>query len=69
MNKVKLTLVGLDGNAFNLICKFRLAARHQGWGRDEIQAVVEDATSSDYGHLVGVLESNCESPGKEADDE
>ena len=36
--KVKLELVGLDGNAFFLMGAFSRAARRQGWSQPEINA-------------------------------
>lgn len=53
--KVKLNLVGLDGNAFNLLGQFQRAARKQGWSQQEIDVVIAQATSSNYDHLLQVL--------------
>ncbi len=53
--KVRLDLVGLDGNAFNLLGQFQRAAREQGWSADEIKALLEEATSDDYDHLLQTL--------------
>ena len=58
--KVKLNLVGLDGNAFNLLAQFRRAARKQGWSHEDIKAVIEDATSGNYDHLLCVLMEHTE---------
>lgn len=58
--RVRLTLVGLDGNAFALLGAFRRAARRQGWTEEEIAAVMEDATSGDYVHLLSVLMEVCD---------
>lgn len=58
--KVKLTLVGLDGNAFMLMGAFTRAARQQGWGKVEINAVMEKAQSGDYDQLLVTLMENCE---------
>lgn len=58
--KVRLRLVGLDGNAFALLGAFQAAARKQGWSPDEIKAVMDDAMSGDYEHLLRVLASRCE---------
>lgn len=55
MEKVKLDLVGLDGNAFNLLGQFQRAARKQGWSQQAIDAVIAQATSSNYDHLLHVL--------------
>ena len=53
--KVTLCLIGLDGNAFNLLGHFQRAAREQGWSAAEIKGVLTEATSSDYDHLLQVL--------------
>lgn len=58
--KVKLELVGLDGNAFFLLGAFQRAAREQGWTKGEIEAVMTEAKSSDYNHLLSVLVANTE---------
>ena len=58
--KVKLELVGLNGNAFALMGAFQTAARRQGWSDDEIDAVMEDCQSGDYNHLLQTLMANTE---------
>ena len=58
--KVKLTLVGLDGNAFSLMGAFQSAARRQGWSKDEINKVLDECKKSDYNHLLATLAENCE---------
>lgn len=58
--KVILTLEGLDGNAFSLMGAFRRAARHQGWPADDIAAVLAEASSGNYDHLLQTLISVCE---------
>ncbi len=58
--KVKLRLVGLDGNAFALLGAFSQAARRQGWKPAEITAVRDEAMSGDYDHLVATLDDHCE---------
>ena len=60
-NKVKLTLVGLDGNAFSLMGAFKRAARKQGWAAEEIDAVLADCMSGDYDHLLCTLMENTTS--------
>jgi len=52
---VKLELVGLNGNAYSLMGAFQSAARQQGRTTEEIKAVLDDCTSSDYNHLLSVL--------------
>lgn len=52
---VRLNLVGLDGNAFNLLGQFQRAARKQGWSQQAIDEVIAQATSSNYDHLLQIL--------------
>ena len=60
--KVTLQLVGLDGNAYNLLGQFSRAARAQGWSQAEIKTVCDQATSADYDHLLQVLIKNTQPP-------
>lgn len=58
--KVTLKLVGLDGNAYNLLGAFKKNALKQGWTPQEIEKIITVATSSDYNHLLTTLIDNCE---------
>lgn len=58
--KVKLKLVGLDGNAYSLMGAFSHRARKEGWTKDEINAVLEECEASDYDHLLMTLVAHCE---------
>jgi len=58
--KVKLQLVGLDGNAFALMGAFQRQAKKEGWTKEEIDAVLDDCQSGDYDHLLCVLMDHCE---------
>jgi len=58
--KVKLELVGLDGNAFFLLGAFQKQARREGWTPEEIKAVLDEARSGDYDHLLATLSDHCE---------
>ena len=60
--KVKLELVGLDGNAFMVMCAFQRAARRQGWTSEEIKSVLDECMSGDYDHLLATIMANTESP-------
>ena len=51
------TLVGINGNAYSIIGYVRAAMDDANMTNDDIDAYVEDATSSDYNHLVAV---SCE---------
>ena len=53
--QVKLDLVGLDGNAFALLAAFQKAAFRQGYSQEEIEAVMKEAKSGDYDHLLQTL--------------
>lgn len=66
--KVSLTLVGLDGNAFALLGAFQRAARKQGWKPEEIKAVMDEATSGDYDHLLQTLIEHTEETEEEDDE-
>lgn len=63
--KIKLQLVGLDGNAFVLMGAFSRQAKKEGWTREEINAVLDDAKSGDYDNLLRVLMEHCEDPDDE----
>lgn len=57
--KVRLTLAGLDGNAFALMGAFQKAARRQGWSQEEINVVITKCQSGDYNHLLLALMEVC----------
>lgn len=61
-DKVKLELVGLDGNAFAIMGAFSQAARRQGWSKQEIDVVLDEAKSGDYDHLLVTIMDATESP-------
>jgi hypothetical protein len=63
MKKVKLSLVGLDGNAFALMGAFRRQAKKEGWSPQEISKVLDEARSGDYDHLLSTLSEHCEDGG------
>jgi hypothetical protein len=62
MKKVKLKLVGLDGNAFSVMGAFNRQARKEGWTEAEINTVLKDAMSSDYHHLLATIAKHCHNP-------
>lgn len=53
--KVRMDLEGMDGNAFNLLGQFRQKALAQGWPKEEVEAVFEEAKGGDYDHLLQTL--------------
>jgi len=52
---VKLDLVGLDGNAFAVLGAFQRAAVRQGWAKEDVRAVLTEAKSGDYDHLLQTI--------------
>ena len=57
---VNLDLVGTDGNAFAIMAVFQRQARREGWTPDEIKAVLKEAKSGDYNHLLATISNHCE---------
>ena len=51
------TLIGINGNAYNIMGYVRDAMHDANMTNDDIDAYVKDATSSDYNHLLAV---SCE---------
>lgn len=66
--KVKMELVGLDGNAFVIMGTWRSNALRQGWSQEEVRAVIDEAQSGDYDHLLATIAMNTTDPD-EYDDE
>lgn len=62
MKKIDLKLVGMDGNAFFIMGAFQKQAKKEGWTKAEIDAVLNDAQSGDYNHLLSVITDHCINP-------
>lgn len=54
-NKIEFDIANSDGNAFALIGGWKRAARREGWTEDDIEAVITEAMSGDYDHLVQTI--------------
>lgn len=67
--KVKMTLVGMDGNAFAVLGAFSKNARRQGWSKEEIAAVTDEATSGDYNRLLVTIMDNIEEDEEDEDED
>jgi hypothetical protein len=65
--KVKMQLVGLDGNAFVIMGTWRSNALRQGWSQEEVRAVLEEAQSGDYDHLLATIAMNTTEPDEPND--
>jgi len=61
--KVEMRLVGEDGNAFAILGRFQKAARRAGWTEEAIRAVMDEATSGDYDHLLATILEHVEEAG------
>ncbi|MFD1063687.1 hypothetical protein ACFQ1Q_10560 [Winogradskyella litorisediminis] len=57
---VNLNLIGVNGNAFMIMGVFQRQAKREGWTQAEIDAVLKEAKSSDYNHLLATIENHCE---------
>ena len=58
-----------DGNALVILGRFQREARRVGWSPEQIKAVIDDATSGDHGHLLGVVVANTEDDSEDEDEE
>jgi hypothetical protein len=67
--KVKMTLVGLDGNAFSLMGAFSKNAKEQGWTKEEISNVINRCTSGDYDNLISTLMENIDDEDLDYDED
>jgi hypothetical protein len=66
--KVIMQLIGLDGNAYSIMGAFSRNAKHQGWTEAEVKAVLDEAMSGDYDHLLATIMDNVEFPDEEEED-
>ena len=57
--KVKLKLIGLNSNAFNLMGAFQNQAKKEKWTKEEIKEVLDECRNGDYSHLLATLISHC----------
>lgn len=58
--KREYTLIGVDGNAFAIMGYVVRAMKLEHKSKDEIDAYIRDAKSSDYTHLIAVSVDMCE---------
>lgn len=50
--KIKLKIIGTDGNAFAILGKAREAARRGKMPKETLDKFMSEATSGDYNHLL-----------------
>ena len=53
-------LIGYDGNAFMVMGRTIRAMKRAGWPQDTIDAVMDEARSGDYDHLLATIQVYCE---------
>lgn len=63
-----LKLVGEDGNAFSILGRWTRAARKAGWNKEDIDAVMKEAQSADYNHLLSTIMDNSTEEDSEYED-
>lgn len=56
---VNFNLIGQDGNAFVLLGGWQRQARREGWSNEDINKVIDTATSGDYNNLLSTLSAHC----------
>lgn len=50
----------INGNAFAVIGAFRRQAKEEGWSREEMEKVQNEAMNGDYDHLLQTFMAHCE---------
>ena len=56
----KFDLVGIDGNAFNIMAYVRTAMREAGFSRKEMSEYIENCMRGDYDRLLIISEEMIE---------
>ena len=56
---VNYDMIGRNGNAFVLLGGWQRQARREGWSDEDVNKVVDKATSGDYNNLLSVLSAHC----------
>lgn len=62
---INFNLIGQDGNAFVLLGGWRRQARREGWSNEDINKVIDTATSGDYNNLLSILSAHCNMDSKD----
>ncbi|QMU66746.1 MAG: hypothetical protein GKR88_15345 [Flavobacteriaceae bacterium] len=57
---INLDLVRVDGNAFAIMGAFSKQAKREGWTKEEIECILDEARSSNYEHLIATIANHCE---------
>lgn len=62
-SKVKMTLLGVNGNSFAIMGLFQRKARQQGWTHVEIQKVLDECMLGSYDNLIQTILKNIDDNG------
>lgn len=65
---MKYDLVGIDGNAFNIISYVMSAMKECGFSTSDRNDYFKEATSSDYSHLIVISDDMISRCNEIADD-
>lgn len=57
--KIKLNLVGVDAHYLSIMGAFSKRAQKEGWPKEEIKEVLDEAMNADYDHLLATIISYC----------
>ncbi len=66
---VNVKIVGEDGNAFSILGRVQKALERAKVPKEEIDAVTEDAMSSDYNHLLSTVMNTVDTTGDEEEED
>ena len=67
--KLKVKLVGEDGNAFSIMGRVTNAMRKANYSKEEIKEYQDEATSGDYNNLLRVTMEYVDDVEEEEEDE
>ena len=68
LQKVKVSLVGEDGNAFLILGRATRAMKKAGYPKDVIDSFLKEAQSGDYDHLLQTVMEWVDEPDDESDE-
>lgn len=60
MAKPIVKLTGMDGNAFSILARCRVAAKKAAWTADQIDEFTTKAMAGDYDHLLATTQTYFE---------
>jgi hypothetical protein len=68
MQKPKVQLVGMDGNAYSILGRCHRAANDAGWSKEQWGEFSTKAKSSDYNNLLRTVMEYFECDSEDEDD-